>query len=94
MIDRGNVLPLTRQASLLRLSRSSVYYLPRPVPPARLVIMRRIDRLHLEYPFAGTYEYPHLWRDPMEMPKEMSCKRVMPRQTTMLPGGGSFLRAR
>jgi putative transposase len=54
MIDRGNVLPLTRQASLLRLSRSSVYYLPRPVPPARLAIMRRIDELHLEHPFAGS----------------------------------------
>jgi putative transposase len=54
MIDRANVLPLTRQASLLRLSRSSVYYLPRPVPPARLAIMRRIDELHLEYPFAGS----------------------------------------
>ena len=54
MIDRANVLPLTRQASLLRLSRSSVYYLPRPVPPARLAIMRRIDELHLEHPFAGS----------------------------------------
>jgi putative transposase len=54
MIDRGNVLPLTRQAALLRLSRSSVYYLPRPVPPARLAIMRRIDELHLEHPFAGS----------------------------------------
>jgi len=53
MIDRGNVLPLTRQASLLRLSRSSVYYLPRPVPPARLAIMHRSDALHLEHPFAG-----------------------------------------
>lgn len=54
MIDRANVLPLTRQASLLRLSRSSVYYLPRPVPPARLAIMRRMDELHLDYPFAGS----------------------------------------
>ena len=54
MIDRGNVLPVTRQASLLRLSRSSVYYLPRPVPPARLAIMHRIDALHLEHPFAGS----------------------------------------
>jgi len=54
MIDRDNVLPLTRQAGLLRLSRSSVYYLPRPVPPARLAIMRRIDELHLEHPFAGS----------------------------------------
>ena len=54
MIERGNVLPLTRQASLLRLSRSSVYYQPRPVPPARLAIMHRIDALHLEHPFAGS----------------------------------------
>jgi putative transposase len=54
MIDRANVLPLTRQASLLRLSWSSVYYLPRPVPPARLAIMHRIDALHLEHPFAGS----------------------------------------
>jgi len=54
MIDRANVLPLTRQAGLLQLSRSSVYYLPRPVPPARLAIMRRIDELHLEHPFAGS----------------------------------------
>jgi putative transposase len=54
MIDRGNVLPLTRQATLLRLSRSSVYALPRPVPPRRLAIMHRIDALHLEHPFAGS----------------------------------------
>jgi putative transposase len=54
MIERGHVLPLTRQVGLLRLSRSSAYYLPRPVPPARLAIMRRIDELHLEHPFAGS----------------------------------------
>jgi putative transposase len=54
MIDRGNVLPLTRQASLLQLSRSCVYALPRPVSPARLAIMHRIDALHLEHPFAGS----------------------------------------
>ena len=54
MIERVHALPLTQQASLLRLSRSSVYSLPRPVPPARLAIMHRIDALHLEYPFAGS----------------------------------------
>jgi putative transposase len=54
MIGRGHVLPLTRQASLLRLSRSCVYAQPRPVPPARLTIMHRIDALHLEHPFAGS----------------------------------------
>lgn len=54
MIGRSRALPLRRQAQLLKLSRSSLYYEPRPVPPADLAIMRRIDELHLEYPFAGS----------------------------------------
>ena len=54
MIDRNHELPLTRQAALLRLSRSSLYYEPQPVPEAELAIMRRIDALHLDYPFAGS----------------------------------------
>ena len=54
MIDRSHELPLTRQAALLRLSRSSLYYEPQPVPEAELTIMRRIDALHLDYPFAGS----------------------------------------
>ena len=53
MIDRSHDLPLMRQAELLRLSRSSLYYEARPVPAAELAIMRRIDALHLDYPFAG-----------------------------------------
>ena len=54
MIDRGHDLSLVRQAELLRLSRSTLYYEPRPVPLAELAIMRRIDALHLDYPFAGS----------------------------------------
>jgi putative transposase len=54
MIDRTHGLPLARQAALLRLSRSQLYYEPRPVPAAELAIMRRIDALHLDYPFAGS----------------------------------------
>jgi putative transposase len=54
MIDRAHALAITRQAEALNVSRSSVYYLPRPVPEADLVIMRRLDRLHLEFPFAGS----------------------------------------
>jgi putative transposase len=53
MIDRAHDLPITRQAEALSVSRGSVYYLPRPVPKADLAIMRRLDQLHLEYPFAG-----------------------------------------
>jgi len=54
MIDRDHELPVTRQAALLKLSRSSLYYRPRPVAPADLAVMRRIDELHLDYPFAGS----------------------------------------
>ena len=54
MIDREHDLPITKQAEVLRISRGSVYYLPRPVPDADLAIMRQLDRLHLEFPFAGS----------------------------------------
>ena len=54
MIDRSHGLPLRRQAAVLRLSRSSLYYEPRPVPASDLAIMRRIDELHLDHPFAGS----------------------------------------
>jgi putative transposase len=54
MIDREHDLALTRQAKILKLSRSGLYYRPRPVPPADLAVMRRIDELHLDYPFAGS----------------------------------------
>jgi putative transposase len=54
MIDRTHELPLTRQAKILKLSRSGLYYQPRPVPPSDLAVMRRMDELHLDYPFAGS----------------------------------------
>jgi len=54
MIDRNDDLPVSRQAKALGISRSSVYYLPRPVSAEDLSVMRRIDELHLDYPFAGS----------------------------------------
>jgi len=54
MIDRDHGLPLRRQAAVLQLSRSTLYYEPRPVSAAELAIMRRVDELHLDYPFAGS----------------------------------------
>jgi putative transposase len=53
MIDPMHELPIVRQVQLLDLSRSSVYYLPQPTPESELALMRRIDKLHLEHPFAG-----------------------------------------
>jgi putative transposase len=54
MIDRSHRLALKRQAEVLGLSRSTLYYRARPVSAADLATMRRIDELHLEFPFAGT----------------------------------------
>ena len=53
MIDRSDKLPVARQCALLNLSRSSVYYVPQPVSEGDLALMRRIDELHLNHPFAG-----------------------------------------
>jgi putative transposase len=54
MIDRNHRLSVCKQAKVLSLSRSSVYYRPRPASDASLHLMRRIDELHLERPFAGS----------------------------------------
>ena len=54
MIERGHALPIKRQAELAGISRSGVYYLPKPVSAADLALMRAIDELHLEHPFAGS----------------------------------------
>ena len=54
MIDRDHALPISRQAEALGVSRGAVYYKPRPVSAADLKIMRRLDELHLDHPFAGS----------------------------------------
>jgi putative transposase len=53
MIDRDHALSIVRQAKVLNLARSTVYYEPRPVSAEDLALMRRLDELHLDYPFAG-----------------------------------------
>ena len=54
MIDHSHQLPVARQSQQLGISRGSIYYLPRPISSADLAIMRRIDELHMAYPFAGS----------------------------------------
>ena len=54
MIDRDHGLSIVKQAKALGISRGSVYDLPRPVSPADLAVMRRMDELHLDFPFAGS----------------------------------------
>jgi putative transposase len=54
MIDRSHDLPIARQAKILNISRSNVYYEPRPISAEDLTSMRWIDELHLNYPFADS----------------------------------------
>ena len=54
MIEPSHPLPVVRQCTLLDRSRSSVYYTPPPVSASDLALMRRIDELHLNHPFAGS----------------------------------------
>ena len=54
MIDSTHPLSLTKQASLLDLSRSSLYYEPVGTSEADLLVMAALDELHLEFPFYGS----------------------------------------
>ena len=54
MIDREHDLPVTKQAAIVGIARSTVYYLPRPVSAEDLALMHQIDKLHTKFPFAGS----------------------------------------
>jgi putative transposase len=97
MIDREHELPLTRQAALLKLSRSSLYYRARPVAPADLAVMRRLDELHLDYPFAGSRMLRDLLRGEgvatgrqrvARMMKRMGIEAIYRRPNTSKPAPG------
>ena len=97
MIDRDHRLPLTRQAAMLGISRGSLYYSACPVSAAELAIMRRIDELHLDYPFAGSRMLRDLLRGEgiaigreqvRSMMRRMSIEAVYGRPHTSKPADG------
>jgi putative transposase len=97
MIDRDHELPLTHQAQQLEISRGSIYYLPRPVSSADLAIMRRIDELHLLYPFAGSRMLRDLLRQEdvsigrrhvATLMKRMGLEAIYRRPNTSKPAAG------
>jgi len=97
MIDRGHALPVTRQAQVLKISRGSVYYQPCPVSAADLAIMRQIDALHLDYPFAGSRMLRDLLkrtgvsvgrRHVATLMKRMGIEAIYRRPRTSKPGPG------
>ena len=97
MIDRSHTLSLTRQARELGVSRGSIYYLPRSVSPADLAIMRRIDELHMEFPFAGSRMLRDLLRQEgieigrqhvATLMKKMAIEAIYRRPNTSKPAPG------
>jgi len=62
MTCRNHPIPITQQARLLGMSRSAVYYLPRPPSADDLALMRRIDEIHLENPFMGSRQIVRVLR--------------------------------
>src|SRR5258706_4532901 len=97
MINREHDLAITKQAKVLRVSRGSVYYLPRAVPEADLAIMRRLDWLHLELPFAGSRMLPGLLdaegckigrRHLKTLMRRMGIAALYPRRRTTKPAPG------
>jgi putative transposase len=62
MIDRTHALPVSQQTRLVGIARSSAYYRPQPVSESDQLLMRRIDELHMEFPFAGARMLARLLR--------------------------------
>ena len=98
MIDRArDDLSVRRQCELLRLSRSGVYR-PEPRGVANdLVLMRRIDEVHLELPFYGSRrmvlelaKYGHMVnrKHVQRLMRSMGIVGLVPRPGTSKPAPG------
>ena len=97
MIDPEHDLPIKQQAEVLEISRSTVYYEPRPISEEDLWLMRRIDELHLNYPFAGSRMLRGLlWQQGLEvgrrhiktLMKRMGIEAIYRKPNTSKPAPG------
>jgi putative transposase len=97
MIDPEHDLPIQQQAKVLEISRSAVYYEPRPISAEDLWLMRLIDELHLNYPFAGSRMLRGLlWQKGLEvgrrhiktLMKKMGIEAIYRKPNTSKPAPG------
>jgi len=98
MIDRGHELPVARQCELLGLSRSTAYYQPVPISDADLMLMRRIDELHLKWPFLGSRRLRDLLKAEgfaigrkhvASLMRRMGLETLYRKPKTSIPGAGA-----
>lgn len=54
MIEEGISISVRRQCVLLKLSRSGVYYKPKPISEAELAIISLVDEIYTAHPYFGT----------------------------------------
>ena len=97
MIDPEHDLPIKQQSEVLGISRSTVYYEPRPISDEDLWLMRRLDELHLNYPFAGSRMLRGLlWQQGLEvgrrhiktLMKRMGIEAICRKPNTSKPAPG------
>jgi len=80
MIESDIELSIRRQCELLRVSRSGLYYEPKPTSAEELALMRRIDELHLKWPFYGSRKLTQVLKTEGH---EINRKRVQRLMRTM-----------
>jgi putative transposase len=100
MIDQGSEPSVSRQCEILDLNRTGVYYTPRPVSDKDLILMRRIDELHLKHPFYGARRLAkQLVRDGFQvgrvhvttLMRRMDIETIYRRPRTSIPARGSLI---
>ena len=77
MVDPQGEPSVRRQCELLRVSRSGLYYEAVPTSPEELALMRRIDELHLEYPFYGSRKLSYTLRGEGHEANRKRMQRLM-----------------
>ncbi len=97
MIDREHKLPIKRQAEVLSISRGTAYYKPRRVSDEDLLLMKKLDKLHLDYTFAGSRMlHDLLWQQGIDagrlhvgtLMKKMGIEAIYRRRNTSKPAPG------
>ena len=97
MINLEEPVSVSRQCAMLGVSRSSVYYQPVPVKPAELDLMRRLDQLHMQYPFYGSRGlrnalsaegYQVNRKKIQRLMRKMGLLAVYPKRRTTIPDQG------